>query len=164
MAKTSSAAWMIGLGGGGLVGVVLGLLVSTSCRAEENVMRVDTSPAWHSSRMVALAEKYEGMTARQIGLPARLWCADFINHLRKEAGLPKVGSRRAADQVLGGKRLSSPQVGALVITWRGIRAAHVDLIKEVRPDGTLITIGGNVSRRVMVRERVVARAVYVMPE
>ncbi len=114
------------------------------------------------ARLPDLALRYEGMTGPELGLSARLWCAEFANMIRRKAGLPAPASRRAVDQVQHARRVSRPIPGALMITGRGRRGGHVDIVVAVHGDGTLTVVGGNVQRRVTQR-RVAARGVFVLP-
>lgn len=135
-------------------------------RAETNPMRASFGAGiWDiafSRDIVSIARRDLGKSARQLGLPSSLWCADAANRWRRKAGLRPVPSRRAIDQAKGGKRISHPVVGALLITGRGRRGHHVDLIVAVHGDGTVTTVGGNVSGRVAERRRV-ARGIIVLP-
>lgn len=115
-----------------------------------------------SSRLASIALRYEGMTGPQLGLSARLWCAEFSNMVRRKAGLPAPASRRAFDQVQHARKISRPVPGALMITGRGRRGGHVDIVVQVHGDGTLTVVGGNVQRRVTLR-RVAARGVFALP-
>lgn len=134
-------------------------------RAEPSPMRVESgSGFWElafTPNIVAIAKRDLGKSGPQIGLPSRLWCGDALNRWRRKAGLTVVPSRRAIDQAAYGKRLSRPVPGALLITSRG-RGAHVDVIVAVHGDGTVTTIGGNVSNRVAERRRA-ARGIIIKP-
>lgn len=118
-----------------------------------------TSPApltsSHPMDLVSLARQHDGKRAAQLGLPRSLWCADFVNLVRREAGLKAVPSRLARDQVLGGVRISAPRVGAIVVLSRGKSrvAAHTGIISGVTQSGDLVVISGNHNRQV-------AEAVY----
>ncbi len=114
------------------------------------------------SDLASIAQKYEGRSGPSLGLPATLWCADFANFIRKEAGLTPVRSRRAIDQAKGGRRISQPVRGALMITRRGMRGHHVDVVLEVLPGGMVRVAGGNVDG--LVRERILpAQGLFVLP-
>lgn len=101
--------------------------------------------------VASIAESHKGKTARDLGFPPTLWCADLANLVRKQAGFTPVPSRRAADQSRHAKRLAGPAPGALMITPRGRRGHHVDVVVEVLPSGLLRVVGGNVSRQVSER-------------
>ena len=112
--------------------------------------------------LVALARRHEGQTARDLHLPRSLWCGDFVNLVRREAGLRPVPSRLARDQAKGGHRIAEARVGAVVVfaRGRGGTSGHVGVISGVRPNGDLVVISGNHNRRVAEavypRRRVVA--------
>lgn len=101
--------------------------------------------------LASIAESHKGKTARQLGLPPTLWCADAANLFRRQAGLRTVPSRRAADQAKHAKRLAGPAPGALMITRRGRHGHHVDVVIEVLPSGLLRVIGGNIDNQVAER-------------
>lgn len=108
--------------------------------------------------LVALARQHDGKRAAQLGLPRTLWCADFVNMVRREAGLRPVPSRLARDQALGGPRLASPRVGAIVVLSRGKSrvAAHTGIVSGITASGDLVVISGNHNRQ--VAEAVYARS------
>jgi hypothetical protein len=112
--------------------------------------------------LAALAERDLGKGPRQMGVPASLWCADAANKWRAEAGLTPVRSRRAIDQAKAGRRIARPVRGALMITRRGLRGHHVDVVLEVLPGGMVRVAGGNVDG--LVRERILpAQGLFVLP-
>lgn len=115
-----------------------------------------SSSSWGSrSDLVSIARRHIGATARDLHLPRSLWCGDFVNLVRKEAGLSPVPSRLARDQARGGRHLSEPRPGAVVVLSRGRggRAGHTGIISAVTPSGDLVVISGN-------HRRHVAEAVY----
>lgn len=111
------------------------------------------------------ARRFLGNTARQLGLPSSLWCADFMNYALKRAGKSGTGSRMASSFASYGKRVSGPQVGAIAIMSRGRRGGHVGVVSGIDKRGNPIVISGNHGRRVAEasysRKRIYA---YVMPE
>lgn len=111
----------------------------------------------------AIAERDEGKTARQLGLPPSLWCADAANRWRRHAGLRVVPSRRAIDQARAGRRVSVARRGDLHITSRGRGGHHVDVVLTDHGDGTLTVIGGNVNGAVS-RRVVAARGLFIRPQ
>ena len=111
----------------------------------------------------ALAERHEGKTARQLDLPATLWCGDFSNLVRREAGISPVKSRRAIDQASRGRRVSRPVRGALMITHRGRGGNHVDIVTRVIDAETVEVIGGNVNRAVTRRIVSTRGALFIIP-
>lgn len=114
------------------------------------------------TNLVTLARQYEGKRASQLGLPRSLWCADFVNKVRLEAGLRAVPSRLARDQIHGGRRLAEPIPGAVVILSRGHggRAGHTGFVVAVLPGGDIVVVSGNHGNRVAEstyrRSRVIA--------
>lgn len=118
------------------------------------------------SDLVEIARSYDGKRASQLGLPRSLWCADFVNKVRREAGLKAVPSRLARDQTKVGRRLSAPRVGAVVVLSRGRSrtAGHTGIVTGITPAGDVVVISGNhghrVAESVYPRSRVIA---YVDP-
>lgn len=112
--------------------------------------------------LVSTARRHVGATARDLRLPRSLWCGDFVNLVRREAGLSPVPSRLARDQQRGGVRLSRPRVGAIVVLSRGRSnsAGHTGIISGELPNGDLVVVSGNhnrhVSESVYPRSRVIA--------
>ncbi len=111
-----------------------------------------------------IALRDEGRTAAQLGLPADLWCADYADMIRREAGLRPAGSRRAIDQLKHARRVTAPQRGDLVITKRGRFGHHVDVLLSIHKDGTMAVIGGNVGGRVSRRVIPIGSAIFVRPQ
>lgn len=112
--------------------------------------------------LASVAERDLGKGPRQMGVPSSLWCADAANKWRAEAGFKPVRSRRAIDQVKGGQKIARPVRGALMITRRGLRGHHVDVVLEVLPGGMVRVAGGNVDGA--VRERVLpAQGIFILP-
>jgi uncharacterized protein (TIGR02594 family) len=99
--------------------------------------------------IVAKARAYLGATGPQLGLPARLWCADFVNMITGGG----TGSRAARSW------LSRPRVGAQVgaVAVFGRRGGgHVGVVSGFDASGNPIVISGNHGGR--VRESVYASA------
>lgn len=119
----------------------------------------------HHGDMVSAALRHEGRTARELGLPRSLWCADFANLVRREAGFRAPVSRRAIDQSMHARRIARPVPGALQITRRRGGGNHVDLVVKVHAD-RLTVIGGNIRDgsvpRVVMREVPIA-GIFVKP-
>jgi uncharacterized protein (TIGR02594 family) len=117
------------------------------------------------SAIVDEARRFLGNTARQLGLPSSLWCADFMNYALKKAGKSGTGSRMASSFASYGKRVSGPQVGAIAVMSRGRRGGHVGVVSGIDKSGNPIVISGNHGRKVAEatysRRRIYA---YVMPE
>lgn len=114
-----------------------------------------------SNNLAAVAARHEGKTARQLGLPATLWCADFANLVRKEAGLKPINSRRAIDQIKNAREISAPVEGAIMITRRP-GGHHIDFVKAVFADQVAVT-GGNVAGRVTGRHVPLAAGRFYLP-
>lgn len=114
--------------------------------------------------IVRVARRHIGATARDLALPATLWCADFTNLVRREVGFRTVPSRVAHDQMKVGKRLHGPAPGAIVDLSRGRSrsSGHTGVVSRVLANGDIVVISGNsgsVDRRGRrVTERVYPRA------
>lgn len=111
------------------------------------------------------ALRWQGRTAKQIGLPAQLWCADFMNFVLRRSGGTGTHSRAARSFLQYGKKLDSPRVGAIAIMYRkGPNNGHVGIVRGTDGQGNPIIVSGNHGNKVMVstysKERVLA---YVMP-
>lgn len=112
------------------------------------------------------ALRYRGANAKQLGLPAQLWCADFMNFVIKKAGGNKGTQSRAARSFLEfGKKLDGPRVGAIAILKRGgPQNGHVGIVRGTDGQGNPILVSGNhgptVMQSVYPKERVLG---YVMP-
>ena len=111
------------------------------------------------------ALRWRGRTARQLGLPTKLWCADFMNFVLRRAGGKGTRSRAARSFLDYGKRLHSPRVGAIAILYRkGPNNGHVGVVRGTDGRGNPIIVSGNhgnaVRQSVYPKRRVLA---YVMP-
>lgn len=111
------------------------------------------------------ALRWRGRSAAQLGLPAKLWCADFMNYVIKKSGAKGTSSRAARSFLEYGKKLDSPRVGAIVIfTRKGPNTGHVGIVRGTDGQGNPIVISGNagptVRQSTYPKERVLA---YVMP-
>lgn len=111
--------------------------------------------------LVAEARKYMGTnpTARK-----KLWCATFMNMVLRKTGYAGTNSDAARSFAYYGRRISSPQVGAIAVLTRGRTGGHVGVVTGVDPHGNPIIVSGNHGNRVgegvYPRSRVIA---YVMP-
>jgi uncharacterized protein (TIGR02594 family) len=118
------------------------------------------------SAMILLeALRWRGRTARQIGLPTKLWCADFMNFVLRRAGGKGTKSRAARSFLDYGKKLDGPRVGAIAILYRkGPNNGHVGVVRGTDGQGNPILVSGNhghaVRQAVYSKSRVLA---YVMP-
>ncbi len=111
------------------------------------------------------ALRYRGANAKQLGLPAQLWCADFMNYVIRKAGAKGTHSRAARSFLEFGKRLDGPRVGAIAILRRGgPQNGHVGVVRGTDGQGNPILISGNsgnmVRQSAYPKEKVLA---YVMP-
>ena len=111
------------------------------------------------------ALRYRGATARQLGLPTQLWCADFMNFVLRKAGATGTHSRAARSFLKFGKKLDGPRVGAIAIFSRGgPNNGHVGVVRGTDGDGNPIVVSGNhnnaVKQAVYPKRKVLA---YVMP-
>jgi uncharacterized protein (TIGR02594 family) len=111
------------------------------------------------------ALRWRGRTAKQIGLPTQLWCADFMNFVLARAGGKGTKSRAARSFLDYGKRLDGPRVGAIAIMYRkGPNSGHVGVVRGTDGQGNPILVSGNhgptVMQSVYPKHKVLA---YVMP-
>lgn len=111
------------------------------------------------------ALRWRGRTAKQLGLPAQLWCADFMNLVIRKAGAKGTQSRAARSFLQYGKKLDGPRVGAIAIFYRkGPNNGHVGVVRGTDGKGNPVVISGNhgptVTQSTYPKERVLA---YVMP-
>jgi uncharacterized protein (TIGR02594 family) len=111
------------------------------------------------------ALRWRGRTANQIGLPTKLWCADFMNFVLRRAGGKGTQSRAARSFLQYGVKLDGPRVGAIAIMYRqGPNSGHVGVVRGTDGQGNPIIVSGNhgnsVRQSVYSKSRVLA---YVMP-
>ena len=111
------------------------------------------------------ALRWRGRTAKQLGLPTQLWCADFMNFVFKKAGAKGTSSRAARSFLQFGKKLDGPRVGALAIMSRkGPNTGHVGVVRGTDGQGNPIVVSGNhgptVTQSMYPKHKVLA---YVMP-
>jgi uncharacterized protein (TIGR02594 family) len=111
------------------------------------------------------ALRWRGRTAKQLGLPTKLWCADFMNFVFRKAGGKGTQSRAARSFLQYGKRLDGPRVGAIVIFARkGPNNGHVGVVRGTDGQGNPIVVSGNhgptVTQSTYPKHKVLA---YVMP-
>jgi len=111
------------------------------------------------------ALRWRGRTAKQIGLPAKLWCADFMNFVLRRAGGKGTQSRSARSFLEFGKKLDGPRVGAIAIMYRtGPNSGHVGVVRGTDGQGNPIVVPGN--HGPTVKESTYSKAkvmAYVMP-
>jgi len=111
------------------------------------------------------ALRWQGRSASQIGLPTKLWCADFMNFVLRRAGGKGTQSRAARSFLKYGTKLDGPRVGAIAIMYRkGPNNGHVGVVRGTDGQGNPIIVSGNhgntVRQAVYPKGRVLA---YVMP-
>jgi len=111
------------------------------------------------------ALRWRGRSARQLGLPTQLWCADFMNFVLRRSGGKGTHSRAARSFLQYGKKLDSPRVGAIAIMYRkGPNSGHVGIVRGTDGKGNPIIVSGNsgntVRQSTYPKERVIG---YVMP-
>ena len=111
------------------------------------------------------ALRWRGRTAKQLGLPSQLWCADFMNFVFRQAGGKGTQSRASRSFLQFGKKLDGPRVGAIAIFYRGgPNTGHVGVVRGTDGDGNPIVVSGNhghtVKEAVYPKAKVIA---YVMP-
>lgn len=98
-----------------------------------------------SAPLVEKARALLGKTASQLGLPERLWCADFIAKIAPEAARKVSNPRWARDYAA--LRKVPPQVGAIVVLSRG-RGGHIGVVTGFDRSGNPRVVSGNHNRRV----------------
>ena len=111
------------------------------------------------------ALRWRGRTAKQLGLPTTLWCADFMNYVFRQAGGKGTQSRSSRSYLQFGTKLDGPRVGAIAIFTRGgPTTGHVGIVRGTDGDGNPIVVSGNhgptVREAVYPKHKVIA---YVMP-
>jgi uncharacterized protein (TIGR02594 family) len=111
------------------------------------------------------ALRWRGRTAKQLGLPTKLWCADFMNFVLRRGGGKGTHSRAARSFLSYGKKLDGPRVGAIAILYRkGPNNGHVGVVRGTDGRGNPVIVSGNhgptVTQSVYPKSRVLA---YVMP-
>jgi uncharacterized protein (TIGR02594 family) len=111
------------------------------------------------------ALRWRGRTAKQLGLPTQLWCADFMNFVLHKAGGKGTHSRAARSFLQFGKKLDGPRVGAIAIMYRkGPNNGHVGVVRGTDGQGNPIVVSGNHGNTVMQSVYPKAKVLaYVMP-
>lgn len=110
---------------------------------------------------ISVARQYKGTNPTK---RRTLWCADFLNLVLEKSGMQGTGSSMAGSFASYGRRISSPEVGAIAVISRGRGAGHVGIVTGVDASGNPIIISGNhnntVAEATYPRGRVMA---YVWP-
>jgi uncharacterized protein (TIGR02594 family) len=112
------------------------------------------SAVFSGGNLVAKASRYIGANARQLGLPSRLWCADFMNMLTGTGT-----DRRAISYARRGSPAPHGCTNCVAVTKRR-GGGHVGIVSGYDNRGNPILISGNHGRKVGVgvyaKQRVVA--------
>jgi uncharacterized protein (TIGR02594 family) len=132
---------------------IVAILNNNKVKTRENFGFIEESIRKGNS-LVNKALKYVGATARQLGLPRSLWCADFMNMITHSGN-----DRTAMSYKHRGQPASYGCVNCVaVITRRG--GGHVGVVSGYDKHGNPILISGNHGRKVGVgayaKSRVVA--------
>ena len=99
-----------------------------------------TSPAASSSDLVNEAKRWMGTNPTGWD---RVWCARFMNFVLKRTGHAGTGSDSASSFASYGRRVWSPQVGAIAVMTRGKNGGHVGVVSGFDSSGNPILISGN---------------------
>jgi uncharacterized protein (TIGR02594 family) len=111
------------------------------------------------------ALKHLGANAKSMGLPASLWCADFMNLVLRKSGVPATGSRAARSYLQYGQKIDEPRVGAIAIFSRGRNSGHVGIVRGTDGKGNPIIVSGNHGNKVAEATYPKARVIaYVVPK
>ena len=105
------------------------------------IFALNSNTALATDNPIAKASNYIGKTAGQLGLPSRLWCADFMNMLFGGR------DRRAVSYAQRGSPASHGCVNCVAVTKRK-GGHHVGIVKGYDKKGNPILISGNHGRKV----------------
>ena len=149
------------------------LLTNNNVAANDNPMNsneiiyVNSVATGKPLDLVKNAKKYVGKSSYQIaGLRNKtLWCAEFINLMRKESGLKASTSNRAMDQIRNARSIDKPIPGSILIT-RNRRGYHADIVAAVNNDNTVDLIRPNWSKKVQIQKnvRVSQGSKFILPD
>lgn len=117
----------------------------------------------NGSSLISEAHRWLGASARQMGVPSRLWCMDGLNVWLANTGHKTVNSRRAIDALKLGPRIDYARVGAVAVTKR--RGGHHVSVILADNGSTFTAISPNHNRAVGIGEypkRIVVA--YVQPQ
>lgn len=103
---------------------------------------VSQGSSWGS--LASRARSYMGETAHQLGLPGRLWCADFINKITGGG----TGSRQAKSYLHYGTKARYGCTDCIAVLSRGRRGGHVGIVTGYDAKGNPIIVSGNHGHRV----------------
>ena len=112
------------------------------------------------------ALRWRGRTARQIGLPTKLWCADFMNFVLRQRRRQRHAIARGALVPATTARNSTARASAPSpsSTARAPNNGHVGVVRGTDGQGNPIIVSGNhgntVRQSVYPKSKVMA---YVMP-
>lgn len=107
-----------------------------------------------SHPLLAVAARYIGRRGPALGLPARLWCRDFVNLIVPRAGGHLANrSRRAIDTLTAGRRVHDPRPGDLAVMRH-----HVTVVVAVS-GRQVIGLGGNQGHMVRVSRYALSRVI-----
>lgn len=95
-----------------------------------------------NSSLINRARRYVGANARQLGLPRRLWCADFMNMITHSGS-----DRRAISYAHRGSPASYGCIGCVAVTSRK-GGNHVGVVENYDKRGNPVLISGNHGHRV----------------
>ena len=79
------------------------------------------------------------------------WCAALTGHCLKKAGMQSMKSLAARSYLKCGKPVRTPEIGDIVIFWRGKKSGwkgHVAFYAGKSDDGKILVLGGNQSNTV----------------
>ncbi len=125
----------------------------------------DNSKPDRESNPLLEALRWKGANSSQVGVPAELWCADFMNFILGQTGQNGTGSRAARSFLKYGKQVDGPRVGAIVVLARGgSLSGHVGIVRGTDGAGNIIVISGNHGNKVWESPYPKSRVLgYVIP-
>lgn len=118
---------------------------------KKNGIKTDYSP----SRVISISKQYENTTRWR---NKRLWCAEYVNHVLTEAGIPGTKSRLGRDFLRWGHDVTrNPRPGDVVVLSRK-GGSHVGFFMGYSGNKVVIHSGNTSSRD--VRGRTVSAGLY----
>lgn len=124
-----------------LIAVIAASALALSSPAEARPRQHQHHATSVDTDRVAVARRYIGQTARQLGLPRHLWCADFQNLVERRLGRRGTGSRRASSFARYGRPVRGPAVGSIAVMHRR-GGGHVGVVTGTTSEGVVV-ISGN---------------------